>query len=51
MSSRHREEEETLRKAAESEEGDATPDLFLKHPDTIITTYDVKTDETLETCI
>jgi hypothetical protein len=25
--------------AAESEERDATPDLFLKHPDTTLTTY------------
>jgi hypothetical protein len=25
--------------AAESEEGDATPDLLLKYPDTILATY------------
>jgi hypothetical protein len=32
-------EEKTPRKAAESEEGDATPDLFLKYLDATIATY------------
>jgi len=39
LPSRHWEEEETSRKAAENDKGDATPDLFLKYPDTTIATY------------
>jgi hypothetical protein len=38
-------EEETLRKTAESEEGDATFDLLLRYLDIIITTYCLKVDE------
>jgi hypothetical protein len=39
--------------AAESEEGNATPDLLLKHPDATHATSNicVKTDKTLETYI
>jgi hypothetical protein len=39
MPSQRREEEETPRRDNKSEEGDATPDLLLKHPDTILATY------------
>jgi len=39
MPSRLREEEEHQGEAVECEEGDATPDLFLKHPDATLATY------------
>jgi hypothetical protein len=34
-----RREEETLGEAAEGGEGDATPNLLLKHPDVILAIY------------
>jgi hypothetical protein len=39
------EEEETPRKAAESEEGDAITDLLFKHSDATIAKIRPKTDE------
>jgi hypothetical protein len=47
MPNRHREEEDIHRgKASESEEGDATPGLLLKHQNTTLATY-MKVDKTL----